>query len=802
METRQNNLTSVEEEEEEGVTLQGRQSKHLTHNGNNATSVVESGYGDDNGNGHGGAISRSSSSTISSDVDQLNASNETTNLTTEKDEEEGNRVHSGVYLDQENGARSVDVVSDMKVNGSSGSVPEIDANNTGMLSENSDSQNNLTKEINHQSRKILDNEAVSSSSLTLLQVPNNEQSDKSEPSNLAATSVEGFEIIEEIDVEGTDYDVEKVLDKQNTHDLYCPNCHSCITTKVILRRKRRKLRTARPKSKSARVEVNTDLEKAAHPDNDQHYETGDIVSDDHQRPEIDDHNAEREPDPDVFRCLSCLSFFIPIGNGKLFPPFRNNARNENVQDTETVSASNTNWFLSIFRSDKKKRTSEQAPNSGEQGSNQNMSTPLSNNVISRQLGDNSQVPLPISDNLIGRTGHPAEGLVNDVGSAAHEEGKAIINSSTNEHQHFEGAVINAGIASKDTTGKVNTENASSRPQQGGVNSMLSSTHNTIRMEQSDGKTDKIVGTAIENVKIVQNASVPSLVHFQGGSLLDDALNKKPLLDNTGKDVILTIEREPQETAVSDSQRVQNVDGSVADRGVPISGTTTNTLVGAQRGAGISEARDWEILKSIVYGGLIESITSLGVVSSAAGAGTATLNVLALGLANLFGGLFIMGHNLADLKNDHHGGSSSEPNEQVEDRYAKTLGRRENFPLHATVAILSFLIFGLIPPVIYGFSFRKSDNRDLKLAAVGGASLVCVMLLAIGKAHVRRQARNYVGTVLYYASIAVMASGASYIAGDLLNMLWEKLGWSDSQPSSSVSLSFPTAKPVNPAWASY
>ena len=42
-----------------------------------------------------------------------------------------------------------------------------------------------------------------------------------------------------------------------------------------------------------------------------------------------------------------------------------------------------------------------------------------------------------------------------------------------------------------------------------------------------------------------------------------------------------------------------------------------------RGADAGEAYEWEILKSIVYGGLIESITSLGVVSSAAGAGADT-----------------------------------------------------------------------------------------------------------------------------------------------------------------------------------
>ena len=46
-------------------------------------------------------------------------------------------------------------------------------------------------------------------------------------------------------------------------------------------------------------------------------------------------------------------------------------------------------------------------------------------------------------------------------------------------------------------------------------------------------------------------------------------------------------------------------------------------MGGRKGAGVGESRQLEILKSIVYGGLIESITSLGVVSSAAGAGAGT-----------------------------------------------------------------------------------------------------------------------------------------------------------------------------------
>ncbi|CAK7324322.1 unnamed protein product [Dovyalis caffra] len=252
----------------------------------------------------------------------------------------------------------------------------------------------------------------------------------------------------------------------------------------------------------------------------------------------------------------------------------------------------------------------------------------------------------------------------------------------------------------------------------------------------------------------------------------------------GNDVIVTIEKEPLSHVGSEIVCIDSVETT------SLLNSANQTNMGEQRVAGVRESLQWEILKSIVYGGLIESITSLGVVSSSAGAGAATSNIIAIGLANLIGGLFIIGHNLMDLKNL----GSNEVNEQ-EDRYQKTLGRRDNFSLHATVSVLSFLIFGLLPPVIYGFSFRKSDDRDLKLAAVGGASLICIILLAIGKAHV--QSKPYFSTVFYFFSTGVIASGASYIAGDLISKLLQKISGFES------SLSFPDLKPTEPAaWAIY
>ncbi|XP_057483836.1 membrane protein of ER body-like protein [Actinidia eriantha] len=209
----------------------------------------------------------------------------------------------------------------------------------------------------------------------------------------------------------------------------------------------------------------------------------------------------------------------------------------------------------------------------------------------------------------------------------------------------------------------------------------------------------------------------------------------------------------------------------------------------------------EILKSIVYGGLMESITSLSVVSSAAASDATTVTIVAMGLANLIGGLFIIGPKLRELKNDHSEGYSNQTNGQV-DRYQKLLGQKENFLLHVTVAVLSFLMFGLIPPVTYGFSFRQSDDTDLKLVVVAAASLLCIVVLAIGKAYIQKPPEffPYIKTVLYYVSMAVMASGISYAAGDLVKRLVEKLGWFDS--TAAVTLSFPRVGSVDSAWGSY
>ncbi|KAJ4899381.1 Membrane protein of ER body-like protein [Raphanus sativus] len=196
---------------------------------------------------------------------------------------------------------------------------------------------------------------------------------------------------------------------------------------------------------------------------------------------------------------------------------------------------------------------------------------------------------------------------------------------------------------------------------------------------------------------------------------------------------------------------------------------------------VVEGREVEILKSIVYGGLAEAIASLGVISSAAGSGASTLNILVLGLANLFGGLVLIIHNLHELRKEEpirETTAESQTNGQKESRYKRLLGRRENFMLHATVAILSFIITGLLPPVVYYFSFRETHNKDYKVASVFGASLICITLLALAKAHVRNPRSSYLKSVLYYATTSVAVSGITYVVGNVVNQLIEKYGWFD------------------------
>lgn len=121
---------------------------------------------------------------------------------------------------------------------------------------------------------------------------------------------------------------------------------------------------------------------------------------------------------------------------------------------------------------------------------------------------------------------------------------------------------------------------------------------------------------------------------------------------------------------------------------------------------------------------------------------------------------------------------TETDTQAVDKYEELLGNRENFLLHIFFAILSFLIFGLVQPIAYGFSFRESDDKDLKLAVVAGASIISLFLLEIAKAYVQRPNNyvTYIKTLSFYVTSGVLASLLTYLAGSLMKRLVEQLGW--------------------------
>lgn len=122
------------------------------------------------------------------------------------------------------------------------------------------------------------------------------------------------DIVDESDTEGAEVDVERVLQKQNTHDLYCPNCNSCITRRVILRKRKRQVRITGEDVKRNKLEVITDsTAKGSYQQatGNQDHGTGYIHPEVISERAVNDHEHERGPD--IFRCLSCFSIFIPTG---------------------------------------------------------------------------------------------------------------------------------------------------------------------------------------------------------------------------------------------------------------------------------------------------------------------------------------------------------------------------------------------------------------------------------------------------------------------------------------------------------
>ncbi|KAH7517579.1 hypothetical protein FEM48_Zijuj09G0080000 [Ziziphus jujuba var. spinosa] len=459
----------------------------------------------------------------------------------------------------------------------------------------------------------------------------------------------GNKISEEV----TEIYLEKLYQKPESHEFYCPNCKTCITKVLIIRERY--------------------LEAA---------------------PNV------AHPNKEDLRCSNCFAFLIPVGN----------------------------WIRNIFASKNPAGqgiaatlTATPKPLPSNPVSSAGLEEPLLPHYSDKDLGDQ----IPREPQTVGH--HVPEGT----------DPKHIIHHLGDNAPH--GAVENSGAGNAATL----TPTPKPLPSNSGNNAGLEEPLLPYYSDKGLGDQISREPQTVGNNAPVATEPSKHIIHHSGGN--------------------------PPHGAVENS----GVGSTVTEPGDGISilmPPPNEQLLGTEP----RSTKSWEILKSIVYGGLTESITSLGIVTSAASADAATLNVIALALANLIGGLFVICHNLWEFKNDESTVTSKETGQQV-DRYEEVLGQKTNFIFHVPAAILAFLIFGLVPPVVYGFSFHESDDKDLKLAAVAGASLLCITLLALAKARTQRNPK-YMKTVLQYVAVGFGVSGASYVAGNLLDRLMEKLGW--------------------------
>lgn len=832
-----------------------------------------------------------------------------------------------------NGHSSIECTAPEKINGDSEVDGTLKSSDIGLCLS-------LESELEHEKQ----HGSLSGSSLLTSKISPEEDKTSLNFSSYKAIQSSDTNLLYESDHEATELDVERVLRKQDTHDLYCPNCNSCITRRVIIRKRKRTLPNSGEDGKRNKIEnvtgpgiISTSVATTSNPS----HSTVDTCLDGSGAPAS--YNDDQDYEPDVFRCLSCFSIFVPTGNGfKLFRMCGDRSDKDNLQDPPQAQVLKKSWFSTLFQSDKRasgraavetddtevliptnstrqngsvssihessshaqtdldgepvktgikesikggtyKLISLQKVSRAEPGSLDNFKDQVSMN-LNKENGETSLNEAP--SNAIYADGESVRSEITE----SKEGGSKVLSPLSKGFTDYELLLNHEGehleinpAGSPPTTAEEAAETSTFRTRENGLKFFIPSDVNSFTVEAS--QTDQKVNATIPNkssdeketafllqtpVSFLEESYTDSKVNISshispqneqnsGASLLSKfatktqngevttnneekihhsevsqhsntckmevytnetfkadqsapvSLNQNTLLlegrqvnlSNTLKDTaankisvgdtIVIVETSQIES--STAQRVQ-------DLPIPAESGTLQHLetliqINEQRGMSTVGIQGLEIIKSIVYGGLVESIASLGVVSSAAGSDAATLNVVALGLANLIGGLIIIGHNLWELKNDKKTEASDQLDERV-DRYHELLGHRRNFLRHAFFAILSFLTFGLIPPVSYGFSFRKSDDRDLKLVIVAEASLLAIIILAAGKAYVKRTPKSYLKTVLYYVVMGLMVSGISYEVGNLINMFLEKLGVFQS----SLIVTLPETRLMKPAWASY
>ncbi|XP_042017858.1 membrane protein of ER body-like protein isoform X1 [Salvia splendens] len=584
-----------------------------------------------------------------------------------------------------------------------------------------------------------------------------EEGEETEANGINGTSHEPSKEIEsaetEDDLEITELDVERVIRNQTTHDLHCPNCHSCITKKVILTKRKRRVRISDEEVK--RPKTGTEATGTVSSE-DQVHQEGEVGDQDAQTAPIDEDDRDRGAT--VFRCLSCFSIFIPTGDGiRLFRSYGGKCGKENARGGQAPDVKKS-WF-DMFNPNRQKTPVEEG------SSSETNVQQVSSGILSSGPARESGRPLVLED-----TAHEGRDLT--LPGLDHLKLPLLVDSERSDDMLD---------ADQQKASKPSREVQTSRDKD-----IVQLPQPSVSMaEDADGTLNISVSVPHDEQDVKATIVTTSVLDKPLRTGNTSEIGDAPAAQGEGNDTRITIDAHPPATVISPPTASQL-------------GTQTSTA--DRKGRGAREEHKVEVIKSIIYGGLAETMTSLSVVSSAAGGGAATLNVLTLGAANLIGGLFIIAHNLWDLRCDRLEEQLSNQITEQADRYRQLLGQRQNFMLHAVVAIISYILFGLVPPVVYGFSFHESDDKQLKLLMVAVASLVCILVLTVGKAYVQRPPKPYLKTVTTFLILGISVSGMSYAAGRLVERLLEKLGL--FTPSSAApNFLVPEMRPVGSGWAS-
>ncbi|VAH99453.1 unnamed protein product [Triticum turgidum subsp. durum] len=731
------------------------------------------GHGSSNGNGtgahHGNGREEDEEDDASGgeeEEDHANGRREEEAVEEEEAKVEEQQQHKSIVFDP---AKVPDIITEVTasyhVTGTMRSSAEKEDTNGTLTPTGKGHENGNAQEVNHgPSNDKLENGSQSNG---LHQVPNGakpkiEYMFEINKTEIYPTEVDKDGHVTEAQPKVEEYDLERILDQQETYDLYCPNCTSCITRRVILKKRKRTVRTTPTDEPLKRPYIEAQVPPVPLPD------------------------TVEEESPDVFRCLSCFSFFIPTGcTFNIFRIFGRRGVDGQPdvlpppasEDTPPRSENCTSWLLSCFQT----------------GDSPNQPHPA----------DPMTVPL-----LSGNTTTVTESQ-SSTSHVYHSQGTTTTETNESYVQHSHGTqqltVDSSSQHQKTTTTVEDNETTTTVTSEKNTTSSKTTTGAPSASPQTSSSTEYFK----QDVTEVVTGKMP-----YGGAIMDPTHPQISYKDihGTAENGSFTSHAIHTPDFKFDSPIVTNIMQGFTPRGdIPTSPNpqpgdhvVVPVLGGVNQVAPRPQQRDdWDILKAIVYGGLVESVTSLSVVSAAASSGAKTLDIFILGIANLIGGLPLIFHSIADLRDIR----DVDGNDEQVGHYWLQLGRRSKARLHMVMALLSYMVFGLLPPVLYGLSFRESNDRENKMMAVAGASLACIALLALGKARVHT--RTYFKTLVYYLALAVSSSGLSYVAGVLITRLLVHYGIIEqggsaapAPPGLSSPFAYVAAGAESSAWASF